>query len=497
MDTTIVSPPAGSLPLRFGSDAEFAALNAALQAAGFTERAVCERLGLERISEFRMEGLGHLKEEPEDVIGLLVWFFMEGKPLSRSGAAKLPMKELEALGAVTPHPTEPNLSYAAIMLYPTRGLFIASDRIRPMEGGPSNPPQDFVYGAIIPNTDQFLGLVPFGPCEAFLDLCSGSGVAALCAARNGARHAWAADLTGRSTQCGEFGKRLNGIRNATVVQGDLYQPVESLTFDRIAVHPPYVPVFRPRLIFDSGGQDGEQITRGIIEGLPKHLRPGGRFFALTMGSDRDQPFERRLRAWLGDAEQEFDVAFVVRSTRTPVEYTGSGLAGKGLNPDDVRAWREFFKEIGVQSLTYGFLMIQRRERARPVFTVRRQNGARTTSADCVRLLEREAAAAMAGPLRLLGARPRPAEGIRLKVEHRLEDGDWIPQSYRLTVDHPFEMEVHGHAWTAFLLGAADGSRTGMEILEKLKAEGAVSPETPAEEFAEMLDLLASGGFLEE
>src|ERR1700688_2432957 len=105
--------------------------------------------------------------------------------------------------------------------------------------------------------------------------------------------------------------RLNRILNRTAAEGALYEPAGDLTFDRIVAHPPYVPVYRPQLIFDSGGQDGEQIVRRIIEGLPRYLRPGGQFFALTMGTDRERLFERRLRDWLGEAEGEFDVAFTV------------------------------------------------------------------------------------------------------------------------------------------------------------------------------------------
>src|SRR5439155_22250135 len=115
----------------------------------------------------------------------------------------------------------------------------------------------------------------------------------------------------------DFNRRINGISNFVASAGDLYEPAGGLTFDRIVAHPPYVPVYRPQLIFDSGGQDGEQIVRRIIEGLPRYLRPGGRFTALTMGSDRgdsdqgrsdrDHPFEHRLREWLGSREAEFDV----------------------------------------------------------------------------------------------------------------------------------------------------------------------------------------------
>jgi hypothetical protein len=52
------------MPLHFGSEAEFAALRTALAAAGFTESSVCDRLGLERVSQYRLEGARHLEQAP-------------------------------------------------------------------------------------------------------------------------------------------------------------------------------------------------------------------------------------------------------------------------------------------------------------------------------------------------------------------------------------------------------------------------------------------------
>ena len=123
------------MPLHFGSDAEFAALSAALATAGFSEQAVCQRLGLERVSQFRLEGARHLESEPADAIGRMVWLLIEGGPVSRStAAASLPLPELEALGVVEQHPSSSSHVYATVMLYPMHGLYIVSDRPRPIVG---------------------------------------------------------------------------------------------------------------------------------------------------------------------------------------------------------------------------------------------------------------------------------------------------------------------------------------------------------------------------
>jgi SAM-dependent methyltransferase len=429
-----------------------------------------------------------------DHLDLLIRLFLESEPLHRDIARTLPLDLLSTLGLIANHATD--LLSGTVMLHPLRELYIVSDRPTPIEGTHVRPPDDFVYPAMIPNTQLFLDLIPPAPCDAFLDLCAGTGIAALLAARDSAAHAYSYDITERSTVFAEFNRRLNGIANVTAAQGDLYEPAADLTFDRIVAHPPYVPVYRPNLIFDSGGQDGEQITRRIVEGLPRYLRPGGRFYALTMGSDRDQPFEHRLREWLGPAETDFDVAFVKRITRTPREWAAESVISKKGAVADIPNWRAFFENLHVQALVYGLVMIQRRAQLRPVFTVRRQIGPRTGPAEHAWLFDWETAAVSHPATWALAWKPRAVPGIRLRVDHNFENGDWIPDKYLLETEYPFNSELPAQAWTAHLFTRADGSRTTAELLDQLKADGALHPETPPTAFAEMLATLISGGFLQ-
>ena len=486
--------------LHLGTDDEFAELRSALAAAGYTEQAICERLCLQKLSQFpfAMENRPPprtLTEHP-DPLDLLIHLFIENQPVERDTVQALPVEFLTTLGLIVPHRADPGLLSGTVALYPLRDLYIVSDRPSSIEGDERRPPDDLVYPAMIPNTQLFLDLIHPGPCDAFLDLCAGTGIAALLAARDGAAHAYAYDITPRSTFFAEFNRRLNGIANLTAAQGDLYEPAGDLTFDRIVAHPPYVPVYRPSLIFDSGGQDGEQIVRRIIEGLPRYLRPSGRFYALTMGSDRQHPFEQRLREWLGPAENEFDVAFVNRLTRTPREWAAESVIGKQGSVIDIAEWRSFFESLHVSALVYGLVMIQRRANNRMVFTVRRQTGSQTGPTEHARLFEWETAVVTHEPAWLLGLRPRSTPGTRLHVEHSFDGGKWVPDSYLLETGHPFASGLPAQAWTAHLLACADGSLTAAELLERLKSDGALHPETPASAFAEMLATLISGGFLQ-
>lgn len=499
-------PPAYSpsqIPLRFADDAGFAAFRAALIAASYTEESICARLGLSKLVQFEIDPAKRpartLPDRP-DALDLLIWLLLECESVAKEKFEGDLCDTLTAFGILSDIPSHPGLIVATVMLYPMRGVYIVADRQGPVQESPSAPPADIVYPALIPNTDLFLELVQPGACDSFLDLCAGTGIAALLAASNNARHAYAYDITERSTVFADFNRRLNGLENVTASRGDLYEPAGKLTFDRIVAHPPYVPVYRPQFIFDSGGQDGEQIVRRIIEGLPRHLRPGGVFQSLTMGTDREQPFEQRVREWLGPAEKEFDVAFVVRKTLEPHEWAADNVIRNKAPVTDIINWRAFFKEIGAKAMAYGFITIQRREKVRAVFTVRRQTGPRTGTAEHAQLVRWETTMVSQGSGAVLSARPNPSPGVKLRIEHSLEtnaeSSDWTPENYLLSIDYPFNMELRAQPWTAYLLTCANGSLTGAELLEKLKTDGALHPDTPSGEFAEMIAQLISAGFLQ-
>src|ERR1017187_11025104 len=114
-------------------------------------------------------------------------------------------------------------------------LPLGSDRVASPDRDPLPMTADAVYPAGIDNTVAFMATLPETPCEALIDIGTGTGIAALDGARL-ARHAWGTDIAARSVQFADFNRRLNGIENACVLMGDLYAPVEGLTFDRIVTH---------------------------------------------------------------------------------------------------------------------------------------------------------------------------------------------------------------------------------------------------------------------
>ena len=170
------------------------------------------------------------------------------------------------------------------------------------DGTRSELPPDVVYPAILDTTRRFLQDLPDTACDAMLDIGTGTGIAALIGARS-ARHVWATDITARAVRFAEINRRFAGLDNMTVAEGDMYAPVEGLTFDRITMHPPYVPAKKSKFLYRDAGEDGEQIIRRAVEGLPEMLRPGGRFYSQQVATDREkETLEQRVRKWLGPGQ---------------------------------------------------------------------------------------------------------------------------------------------------------------------------------------------------
>jgi hypothetical protein len=317
-------------------------------------------------------------------------------------------------------------------------------------------------------------------------------------ASGSAREAWATDIADRSTRYAEFNRRLNGLTGVTTLTGNVYEPVGDLTFDRIVAHPPYVPALETKWVFRDAGQEGEQVTRRVVAGLPRHLQPGGRLYCLALGLERDsESFEQRVREWLGARQAEFDVLLIELETYAPERLASLPVLSGQRTLKEYRQWRTLFEKAGAKEFFYGFIIIQRHSAPRPAFTMRRTAGRHTGSPETEWLLEWETASAKPEFIpTLLDARPVATTRFELVVSHRVQDGTLAPAGFGLKTDHPFDLECTIQAWTAQLISCCDGAMTGRELYEYCLTNNLIRSEITVEEFAGLLRSLVAGGFVE-
>jgi SAM-dependent methyltransferase len=487
-----------------GTPEQFSALREHLTQCGFNQEGVCVRLGLESPDELDLSTLSNhppVKRKASDSLDALIVLFILGEFLPTAEAVSFfPGAIWDVLvqtGLVSLDAADADRCFGTVALYPIRDLFIASDRWNNPDRSPRQSFADIVYPSMTRGAREFLGFTSFESCDGFLEICAGTAAGALLASRKSSQ-VWATDIAERSVRFAKFNAALNDIQNVTIAQGDLFQPVEGLNFERIAAHPPYMPVLRPAEIYYAGGEDGEEITRRIFAELPGFLRRGGRLYCRTLGSDRtSKGFEHRVREWLGEKQAEFDVAVFIGRTVEPRQFALEECVRKRGGSEELVQWEQLFTRHKVEGLLTGMVVVQRASGSRPVFTIRRTMKKDTTPATIEWALRWEMEMQMRGAAELLaGERPLVSPRIALATRHNFREGEVVADDFTLSTDYPFATDCKVQPWMALLLARCDGKTTVEEHFGISKENGWIIPETPPEEFCALLATMVSGGFLQ-
>jgi release factor glutamine methyltransferase len=118
------------------------------------------------------------------------------------------------------------------------------------------------------------------PGERMLEIGGGLGLAAVLAAKSGAR-VIATDVLPEAVEVMRANAALNGV-TVDARLGDCYAPVNGERFDLICTNAPQMPTPPGRArrdaaaAADNGGTDGWDLLERVIAGARRHLHPGGR-----------------------------------------------------------------------------------------------------------------------------------------------------------------------------------------------------------------------------
>lgn len=151
---------------------------------------------------------------------------------------------------------------------------------------------DVADQAYNPSDDSFLlvNVMDVRPGERVLDMGTGTGIAALHAAKAGASKVTAADINPHAVACARSNAMRNGLK-VEVVESDLFAKVNGL-YDVITFNPPYLPEEGgPSSWMErawSGGADGSDVVVRFLEDAWRFLAPGGRIYIIlsSFGSIR-------------------------------------------------------------------------------------------------------------------------------------------------------------------------------------------------------------------
>jgi Fe-S-cluster containining protein/SAM-dependent methyltransferase len=505
------SPPNQEFPLCIGNAQDFAHVEALLRATCFDEATVCRVLGMADMSD-----IGSIRRDRIEIsgrLGLLMRLFLFVESIPRSEVERWiepeSLRHFLALDLLRISPNHANthdtteMYYSSVWLYPVSNLIIATDRGKNPDGTDLLKMADIVFPAIYEGTLRFLRVISKSPAADALDLCSGSGVAALTLSRT-VDWVVACDITARASHFAEFNRRLNRASNVEVVQGDLYSAVRGKQFDRIVAHPPFVPSSSEALIYRDSGATGESLIQRIVAGLPDHLRIGGQFFCVCAAWDSNEaPFEERARDWLANSRDEFDLLFALQRQMSPEKVAKQVVTLNRLDKEEIENWTDRFRSAGFGQNVYGAIIFQRRKPPfdeRPPFTRRVRLGEHTSGNSfewALRWYSWRADIEARGDFAQMICRltPRLSPNLKAQVNYSVQDGTLAAREAVLESLEPFLAESKIDLWMMQMISEFDGKRVPEEVYETGRKNLPLPESFGLTDFATLVGNLIERGYL--
>jgi len=207
-------------------------------------------------------------------------------------------------------------------------------------------------------------------------------------------------------------------------------------------------------------------------------------------------FEERVRQWLGDAADEFDIIFASKSDRSP-EQVLQLLFKKGPDPAAATLGEEF-RRAGVVNMPYGALFVRRVKRLpdQTSWTIRPKLSSDTRGADfqaTFALHDRVSLPHFATDL--ARARPRLAPRLEVTVTHVVDEGSLVPAEYVFDTGRPFAKRAQFDPWAVPLFMRFDGCLSVKEIYDIAQAEEELPQEFGLENFILLVTRSIEAGFL--
>jgi 16S rRNA G1207 methylase RsmC len=123
-----------------------------------------------------------------------------------------------------------------------------------------------------------------------LDLGCGYGAIGITAALiNPHLEVWMTDVNTRATALAKENAARNGARNTVILQGNLYEPLESAKFETIVTNPPI-----------SAGM--AKVVKPIIAGAPSHLNAGGSLQLVVQSNKGGRTVAALIEETFGEAQ---------------------------------------------------------------------------------------------------------------------------------------------------------------------------------------------------
>ncbi|MET9434079.1 methyltransferase [Streptomyces sp. NPDC006551] len=349
--------------------AHAARLREALLAADFTADGLLELLGAPAYAALaRSETVPALRATRGDspLEALVRLFLLQGAVPAERAAAALPLEEALADGWVRESEGEVR---ATVDVRPYGGpegqdWFIVSDLGCAVggAGGIGRKDEGVVLGVGGAST-TLAGITVRTPVSSALDLGTGSGIQALHAAQH-ATLVTATDLNPRALDFTRLTLALSGAREAELLQGSLFEPVDGDTYDLIVSNPPFVISPGARLTYRDGGMGGDDLCRTLVQEAGERLNDGGyaQFLANWQHVEGEE-WQDRLRSWV---PRGCDAWIVQREVQDITQYAELWLRDSGDHREDpaeyvrrYEAWLDEFEARKTRAVGFGWITLRK------------------------------------------------------------------------------------------------------------------------------------------
>ena len=200
-----------------------------------------------------------------------------------------------------------------VRLDPVDGLVVASDLQRPRE----RIAADHVIG-VGPAPRTLAAVTVRRSASTALDLCCGSGIQALLAARH-CKQVVGADLNPRALRLAVLSAALSGVENIEWRLGDLLEPVESDRFELVVSNPPFVISPADDFMYRDAGRRADDLSHEVLDGMMSVLSDGGLGHLLCSWVSRQgEQWTDAPRRWLEGSG--CDAVIMRLSGETPETY---------------------------------------------------------------------------------------------------------------------------------------------------------------------------------
>ena len=275
-------------------------------------------------------------------------------------------------------------------------------------------------------------------------------------------------------------------------EGSLLEPVLGERFGCVACNPPYVVSPDAVFTFRDSGLPGDRVSELLARGLTGVLEPGG--FATLMASwaqTGDAP-GARPREWLDGAG--CDSWILHTTTDDPLSNAAAWTREAVDGPEEFGAtldrWTAYYRELGIEALAYGALVLRRRDGAN--WSRGASLPPRALEPASGHLLRMFAGVdlAVAGAESLLAQRLAVAPAARFEQVVSPSEG-WTVVSAALTLEEGLGFRADVDEPTLRLLRTLDGTSTAREAVVASLGEEALP------RAAELLRGMLETGFLRD